>query len=218
MPKKFKGPNSKAAEANERKTAAKRAEQEKKQKEIEDAKWVDNDKHVLAKEAKRKEEEEKKQKAIQRRNESRELEQKERADLTKQYGNKGQQKMTKFQIEREREREAVTRARAEEKKEEIEPPLEENINQIIRDQKLEKAIKGEVDESIEARSVEEALGQMGTPEADRNPEKRMKAAYLAYEEANLPILRRENPTLKLSQLKEMLWKQWQKSPENPLNQ
>lgn len=55
-------------------------------------------------------------------------------------------------------------------------------------------------------------------EVDQHPEKRMKAAYKKYEETNLPILKQENPNMKLSQLKQMLWKDWQKSSENPLNQ
>ncbi len=46
----------------------------------------------------------------------------------------------------------------------------------------------------------------------------MKAAFRAYEATNLPILRQENPSLKLSQVKDMLWRQWLKAPENPLNQ
>ena len=55
-------------------------------------------------------------------------------------------------------------------------------------------------------------------EVDMHPEKRMKAAYLAFEEKNLPILKQENPNLRLSQLKQLLKKDWAKSPENPLNQ
>ena len=55
-------------------------------------------------------------------------------------------------------------------------------------------------------------------ESDRHPEKRLKAAYTAYEEINLPRLKQENPNLRLSQLKQMLKKDWMKSPENPLNQ
>lgn len=49
MPKKFKGENSKAAEARARKEAAKQADLEKKQKEAEDALWADDDKHVQRK-------------------------------------------------------------------------------------------------------------------------------------------------------------------------
>lgn len=43
-------------------------------------------------------------------------------------------------------------------------------------------------------------------------------SYISFEERMLPRLKQENPTLRLSQLKEMLWKLWQKSPENPFNQ
>lgn len=55
-------------------------------------------------------------------------------------------------------------------------------------------------------------------EVDRHPEKRIKAAYTAFEEVTLPRLKAENPTLRLSQLKQMLRKEWLKSPQNPLNQ
>lgn len=54
-------------------------------------------------------------------------------------------------------------------------------------------------------------------EEDRHPEKRMKAAYRAFEEAQLPRLKADNPNLKLSQLKQILFKEWQRSPENPQN-
>ena len=46
----------------------------------------------------------------------------------------------------------------------------------------------------------------------------MKAAFAAFEEANMPRLKMENPNMRLSQLKQMLKKEWTKSPENPLNQ
>lgn len=46
----------------------------------------------------------------------------------------------------------------------------------------------------------------------------MKAAFLAFEEVNLPLLKQENPNMRLSQLKQQLKKEWMKSPENPLNQ
>ena len=53
---------------------------------------------------------------------------------------------------------------------------------------------------------------------DKHPEKRVKAAFTEYEQRNLPILKQENPNLRLSQLKQMLKKDWMKSPDNPLNQ
>lgn len=45
----------------------------------------------------------------------------------------------------------------------------------------------------------------------------MKAAYLAFEERRLRELKLEYPSLKLSQLKQMIFKEFQKSPENTVN-
>ncbi|XP_045077483.1 5'-AMP-activated protein kinase subunit gamma-2-like [Coregonus clupeaformis] len=53
---------------------------------------------------------------------------------------------------------------------------------------------------------------------DRHPERRVKAAFAAYEELNMPLLKKENPNMWLSQLKQQLKNEWMKSPENPLNQ
>ncbi|OMJ23348.1 Coiled-coil domain-containing protein [Smittium culicis] len=53
---------------------------------------------------------------------------------------------------------------------------------------------------------------------DRHPERRHKAALKAYEERELPRIKLENKGLRLQQLKQLLWKEWLKSPENPFNQ
>lgn len=53
---------------------------------------------------------------------------------------------------------------------------------------------------------------------DKHPEKRLKAAFKAFEAANLPRIRSENPSMRMSQWKQLLYKEWTKSPENPLNQ
>ncbi|KAG1097653.1 hypothetical protein G6F42_018142 [Rhizopus arrhizus] len=46
----------------------------------------------------------------------------------------------------------------------------------------------------------------------------MKAALAAYEERELPRIKAENPGLRLTQLKELVYKAFQKAPENPFNQ
>lgn len=51
-----------------------------------------------------------------------------------------------------------------------------------------------------------------------HPERRQKAAYRAYYEAMLPILKQEHPGLKLSQYKERIFDLWRTAPENPHNQ
>lgn len=40
----------------------------------------------------------------------------------------------------------------------------------------------------------------------------------AFEETELPKLKIEKPGLTLNQYKDMIWKLWKKSPDNPLNQ
>lgn len=40
----------------------------------------------------------------------------------------------------------------------------------------------------------------------------------AFEEAELPRLKEEKPGLTHNQYKDMIWKLWKKSPDNPLNQ
>jgi len=40
----------------------------------------------------------------------------------------------------------------------------------------------------------------------------------AFEEAELPKLKEEKPGLTHNQYKDLIWKLWKKSPDNPLNQ
>ncbi|KAI0628790.1 hypothetical protein C8Q77DRAFT_1145438 [Trametes polyzona] len=53
---------------------------------------------------------------------------------------------------------------------------------------------------------------------ERHPERRFKAAFEAYKERELPKARQEHPGLRLQQYHDLLYKQFQKSPENPFNQ
>ncbi|KAI0713672.1 hypothetical protein C8Q76DRAFT_693508 [Earliella scabrosa] len=55
-------------------------------------------------------------------------------------------------------------------------------------------------------------------ELERHPERRFKAAFEAYKERELPNIRADHPGLRLQQYHELLYKQFQKSPENPFNQ
>ena len=93
-------------------------------------------------------------------------------------------------------------------------PLEENPNLL----ELERQRSGEVT----ARTVDEAIAVLGGPAGkvaeDKHPEKRMKAAFAAFEEREMPRLKTENPTLRMSQLRQLLRKEWMKSPENPMVQ
>ena len=124
--------------------------------------------------------------------------------------------MAEIEAERERKAKAAAAASATAKAKKVEDetaePLEENPNQQM-------AALMAAEGAVEARSVEDAIAvlNVGGPAVDRHPEKRMKAAYSAFEERELPKLKHENPNMRLSQLKQLLKKDWMKSPENPMN-
>lgn len=52
---------------------------------------------------------------------------------------------------------------------------------------------------------------------ERHPERRMKAAYSEFEAKEYPIFKAHYPTLKHSQLLQLIQKKWKKSPDNPFN-
>lgn len=88
--------------------------------------------------------------------------------------------------------------------------MEENLSELNRAM-FETHIATNIDEAL-------AVLSSGDPTDDKHPEKRMKAAFKAYEDAQLTRMKADNPSLKLSQLKQLIFKNWQKSPENPMNQ
>jgi hypothetical protein len=57
-----------------------------------------------------------------------------------------------------------------------------------------------------------------TKDVEKHPERRFKGALAAFEERELPNFKKDNPGLRLTQLKEIMYKAFQKSPENPFNQ
>lgn len=75
-----------------------------------------------------------------------------------------------------------------------------------------------LDAALEALALTGREGGVSSKDIDRHPERRVKAAYSAYEEKRLPEIRKEQPGLRLQQLKQLLFKEFQKSPENPMNQ
>ncbi|XP_016022259.1 coiled-coil domain-containing protein 124 isoform X1 [Rousettus aegyptiacus] len=121
-------------------------------------------------------------------------------------------KVTRAQIEETLRRDhqhKETPEPVEKAKSHLEVPLEENVNRRV----LEEG-------SIEARTIEDAIAVLSVAEeaGDRHPERRMRAAFTAFEEAQLPRLKQENPNMRLSQLKQLLKKEWLRSPDNPMNQ
>ncbi|KAJ8953206.1 hypothetical protein NQ314_007391 [Rhamnusium bicolor] len=185
MPKKFATENTKAVAARERKKQAKDEATVKKQKEIDEAYWKDNDKQIQKKQQKKEAEEKKRQEALLRKAEAKALLEKEMDEVSKKsFKPPPPSKITRAQISAR----VVTEHKVKEKEEKkiethLDVPLVENINRL--------QIEGE-----EARNIDEAISILSSkPEdIDKHPEKRMKAAYNAFEERRLKELKLEHPS------------------------
>lgn len=212
MPKKV-GENSKATEARERKQATKKATAAKAAQEADDKLWADDDKNLAKKKQKKEEEERKRLALIAKKEENKKLLDEEMNSI-KTTGKVSIQKITRSQINEETERrnkniENINKVSkpAAVVVQNLDEPLVENLNRIV----LDSTVATTVDDAISL------LADCSKAEEDKHPEKRMKAAFKAYEELNLPRLKSENPGLKLSQMKQIIFKEWQKSPDNPMN-
>lgn len=53
---------------------------------------------------------------------------------------------------------------------------------------------------------------------ERHPERRFKAAFEAFKERELPRVKEQHKGLRLQQYHDLLYKQFQKHPDNPFNQ
>lgn len=213
MPKKFQGDNSKAATARARKAEAKAVADARKKQQEEDALWQETDKHVLKKGQRKDDKEKKRLELLERKKENQRLLDEETSKIKGKSPKEAESggKVTRAQIDEvlqtERQQQEQMELKPKEKSH-LEVPLEENVNRVIDEG------------TVEARTIEDAIAVLSTgpEEMEHHPERRVKAAYAAYEEANMPRLKKENPNMRLSQLKQLLKKEWMKAPENPLNQ
>lgn len=223
-----KGGNTKAEEARERKDSQKEVKKVKEEREAEDSKWDDGGGAGGKKAAKKKEEEaERKAEAAAKKAEAKRLAAEEEKEMEK-ISKKGvsakssaaeKPKVTAAQLaqvkEKEKERLEVEAAAA--KKKSTRTADEGEYARLVDVENRNK-----VEHLVDARSVGDALSQIaiadGDAPADKHPEKRQKAAYKAYEEAELKQLKAERPGMTLTQYKDLIWKSWKKSPQNPVNQ
>ncbi|CAM4759014.1 unnamed protein product [Rotaria magnacalcarata] len=214
MSKKF-GINTKSAEARARKDAVKQSNEREKQQRVEDEYWRDDDKQVQKKLQRKDERENKEHEKLQRKQEIQKLLEQEEAALTASKAKKpadlAPKKVTQAQIQQQQATggAAVAPTGTNVKQMPIndeKTPIEENVNRLHIDGNT-------------ARNIDEALHVLSSSQIllDSHPEKRMKAAFDAYEQENLPKLKQEHPTLRMSQLKQLLKKEWMKSPDNPFN-
>ncbi|KAL8267938.1 hypothetical protein R6Q59_001736 [Mikania micrantha] len=227
MPPKKMGVNSKAEAARERKSATEAERREKEAREKEDKYWREAEGTKSRAAKKRDEESEKKAEAAARKAEARrlaEIEEKEIEKSLKKVDKKANRvsipvpKVTEAELIRRKEAEQaeMLKKAEEEKRRQSRTAKEEEYEKMVLVQNTNRD-----DSVIEARSVEEALAQMSVTEnlpVDKHPEKRLRASFKAFEEAELPNLKAEKPGLTHTQYKDMIWKLWKKSPDNPLNQ
>lgn len=214
--------NQRAVEAKERKAAAAAAKAALAEQEAERKKWEDKDKLVARKLDRKAESQAKAEERMQRKLELRKLADEEMQTLAGKFSRKNQSpaKLTRAEIlQRQLKAAAGEKESSSQSEDGSLPPLEPNINHIVRAETLQAQLEGR--DLVSASSLDDALNQLSVTDGggeDRHPERRMKAAFRAYEEQMMPRLKAENPSLKRSQLLELLTKQWRKAPENPFNQ
>ncbi|KAI7871901.1 hypothetical protein BDF14DRAFT_1760297 [Spinellus fusiger] len=75
-----------------------------------------------------------------------------------------------------------------------------------------------IDDALDLLSLNDSTSAIKAKDIEKHPERRFKAALAAYEERELSRFKQENPGLRLSQLKDIMFKAFQKSPDNPFNQ
>ncbi|CAA7050827.1 unnamed protein product [Microthlaspi erraticum] len=226
MPKKM-GVNSKAEVAKSRKTAAEAEQKDRQTREKEEQYWREAEGPRSKAAKKREEDAEKKAEAAAKKLEARRLAEEEEKELEKALKKPDKKanrvavpvpKVTEAELIRKREEDQVALAKKAEdsKKKQTRMAGEEEYEKMVLVSNTNRD-----DSLIEAHSVDEALARITVTDnlpVDRHPEKRVKASFKAYEEAELARLKEEKPGLTLTQYREVIWKTWKKSPDNPLNQ
>ncbi|KAJ2393827.1 hypothetical protein GGI05_002306, partial [Coemansia sp. RSA 2603] len=227
MPKKFTGENSKGrhlrvvAAAKEKKAAAqaeKDSRQRAKKEEQEAAEWAKG-----AKTGGRKEDQEAKrlEKLAKKKEAERLLQEEEKQLAHAARAKTGPAKLhptsKPTQPLRGAEKKAATREAAVAQREAAAQPVPEYEARSI-DAALDLIDTLSIDD--QAAPVDRAQAKTASLAAaiDRHPERRARAAYRAYEDREYERVRLENPGLRMTQIKEIVWKSWQKAPENPINQ
>ncbi|KAK4258457.1 hypothetical protein QN277_004904 [Acacia crassicarpa] len=226
MPKKM-GVNSKAEAARARKSVVESERKERDALEKEDQYWREAEGSKSRAAKKREEEAEKKAEAAARRAEARRLAEMEEKEIDKSI-RKPDKKANRVSIPVPKVTEAELRKQREQEQAEIQKKADEAKRRQARtaaEEEYERMVlvtnTNRDDSIIEARTVEDAIAQISVTDnlpVDKHPERRLKASFKAFEEAELLKLKEEKPGLTHTQYKDMIWKLWKKSPDNPLNQ
>ncbi|RIA88971.1 hypothetical protein C1645_773649 [Glomus cerebriforme] len=198
MPKKFRGENTKVTAAKERKSAhqkevdaKKQVEKERKEAEM----WSEGVKNSSKKEAQRL----KKEAQLAKKIEAAKLLEQEEKELSKY------KPLLKLKSGEETKAAKKTMKIEQEATERREIPEYTATN---------------IDDALDLLEISSSSNNIPTNSAniEKHPERRFKAAFRAYEEQEMPKLRKENPGLRYTQLHNILFENFKKSPENPFNQ
>ncbi|XP_047066932.1 coiled-coil domain-containing protein 124 [Lolium rigidum] len=231
MPKKM-GVNSKAEAARERRSAEESDRRQKAERSKEEEYWREAEGSKPRAARRREEEAEKKAEAAARRAENRRLAEAEEAALARAAASSktDARKANRVAAPAAKVTEAELLRRREEERLRLERDAEaakKRAARVSEEDEYERVVvvpnTNRDDSIVEASSVGEAIARMSLVNsesplpADRHPERRLKASFKAFEEAELPRLKEEKPGLTLKQYKDMIWKLWKKSPDNPLN-
>jgi hypothetical protein len=90
-----------------------------------------------------------------------------------------------------------------------------NLDEFLAEKESTLSAHG-IDDALDALHI--ATGSGDAKGIERHPERRFKAAFASFEERRLPELKDEHPGLRLNQYKELLRKEFDRSPDNPFNQ
>jgi hypothetical protein len=88
---------------------------------------------------------------------------------------------------------------------------------VLQNDDLLRANKNrQMEEEGSATGLDNALNMLGMEEKEKS--KNLKVLFNEFSERETPKVRADNPGLKLSQVKERVFRAWEKSPDNPKNQ
>ncbi|KAF7017797.1 hypothetical protein CFC21_031167 [Triticum aestivum] len=229
MPKKM-GVNSKAEAARERRSAEESDRRQRAERAKEEEYWREAEGSKSRAARRREEEAEKRAEAAARKAENRRLAEAEAAAVASAVSKTDVRKANRVGAPAPKVTEAELVRRREEERLRLEREAEAAKKRAARtaeEEEYERVVlvanTNRDDSVIEASGVDEAIVRLSLVDtdaalpADRHPERRLKASFKAFEEAELPRLKEEKPGLTLKQYKDMIWKLWKKSPDNPLN-
>eukprot|EP00397_Hematodinium_sp_SG-2012_P025352 GEMP01026474.1.p1 GENE.GEMP01026474.1~~GEMP01026474.1.p1 ORF type:complete len:205 (+),score=66.09 GEMP01026474.1:770-1384(+) len=174
----------------------------------EDSQWVDNDKGMKAKEKRAGDKTAGAEEKERRKIELKELEEAEEEANSKLKGASkatAKTKVTRAEVQRNA---ALLNSLAAAKQ-----PGKTKKTTTVDAPKLEPNLNYQVD-VIEASGIDDALAALEVGAAQPVG----KMTFKQFEAENSERIKSENAGLKHSQLKEVIWKQWDRSPDNPKNQ